>query len=48
MEQLGLDAIDASWAPENEKATLRTAFASEHARLRADHAPPRAEGAAGP
>jgi adenosine deaminase len=48
MEQLGLDAIDASWAPEDEKATLRTAFASEHARLRADHALPRDEGAAGP
>ena len=35
MEQLGFDAIDASWAPEDEKAALRAAFVAEHARLRA-------------
>jgi adenosine deaminase len=39
MEQLGLDAIDASWAPEDEKAALRASFAEEHARLRASPPP---------
>ncbi|HZQ58757.1 MAG TPA: adenosine deaminase [Acidimicrobiales bacterium] len=37
MEQLGFDAIDASWAPPDEKAALRASFAEEHARLRREH-----------
>ena len=37
MEALGFDAIDASWAPEEEKAALRRTFTAEHDRLRAEH-----------
>ena len=42
MEQLGFDAIEASWAPEDEKRALRAEFAAEHARLRAEHGVPAA------
>ena len=45
MEDLGFDAIDASWAPEEEKAALRRTFSAEHDRMRArrglPHAVPR-------
>jgi adenosine deaminase len=37
MEQLSLDAIDASWAPDDEKAALRSRFALEFDRLRIDN-----------
>jgi adenosine deaminase len=36
MEQLGFDAIEASWAPDQEKAALRQAFAVEYDALRAE------------
>jgi adenosine deaminase len=42
MEQLGFDAIDGCWAPEDEKRALRTEFAAEHTRLRAAHGVPTA------
>jgi len=42
MEQLSLDGIEASWAPDDEKAALRTRFATELDGLRAEHGlPPR-------
>jgi adenosine deaminase len=37
MEQLSLDGIEASWAPEDEKAALRARFTAEHDALRAEH-----------
>ena len=37
MEQLGLDAIDASWAPEDEKSELRARFEREFATLRTEY-----------
>jgi adenosine deaminase len=39
MEQLGFDAIEASWAPPDEKRDLRRAFEAEHAHLRKQHTP---------
>ncbi|MGI8662017.1 MAG: adenosine deaminase [Acidimicrobiales bacterium] len=36
MEQLSLDGITASWAPEDEKAALATRFRAEHVALRDD------------
>jgi len=42
MEQLSLDAIEASWAPEHEKAQLRGEFESDFDALRAEFGlPPR-------
>ena len=35
MEQLALDALDASWAPADEKAGLRTRLLTEFDELRA-------------
>jgi adenosine deaminase len=37
MEQLSLDGIEASWAPDDEKAGLRRRFAAEFDELRAAH-----------
>ncbi len=45
MEQLSLDGIEASWAPEDEKAALRRRFHAEFDRLRAEHgSAPRGDG----
>jgi adenosine deaminase len=41
MEHLSLDAIDASWAPRDEKAALRSRFVDEFDQLRAEHNLPR-------
>jgi adenosine deaminase len=40
MEQLSLDAIDACWAPEHEKASMRGEFDAEFAALRAEFGVP--------
>jgi adenosine deaminase len=37
MEQLSLDAIEASWAPDDEKAALRVRFRAEFHELRESH-----------
>ncbi len=43
MEQISLDGITASWAPEDEKAALRQSFEAEFNALRAENnLPPRA------
>ncbi len=40
MEQLSLDGIEASWAPDDEKAALRTRFLGEFDALRAERGLP--------
>jgi adenosine deaminase len=37
MEQLSLDAVDASWAPDDEKARMRGEFVGEFQALRAEY-----------
>jgi adenosine deaminase len=37
MEQLSLDGIEACWAPDDEKATLRARFNEDFDELRAQH-----------
>ena len=43
MEAIALDGIEASWAPDDEKAAMRRRFESEFNDLRSEHGlPPRA------
>ena len=44
LEQLSLDAIDASWAPDDEKAALRARFATEFHQLRTAYGAAEREG----
>jgi adenosine deaminase len=40
MEQISLDGIESSWAPDDEKRTLRASFAAEFDALRAEYGLP--------
>jgi len=47
MEQISLDGITASWAPEDEKSALRSRFAAEFDALRSEYSLPPRRGESG-